>query len=67
MNYDAVMLDILKEIFSMGEHSKNRWYCFTMDIKENCCHLSRFMLISISVLRHFQIVGNKYKDFSSVS
>lgn len=35
MGYDSVMLDILKEIFSMGEDSKNRWYCFTMDIKEN--------------------------------
>lgn len=35
MSYDAVMLDILKEIFSMDEDSKTRWYCFTMDIKEN--------------------------------
>lgn len=35
MSYDSVMLEILKEIFSMGEDSKNRWNGFTMDIKEN--------------------------------
>lgn len=66
MSYDSVMLDILKEIFSWVKKAKTDIIVLLWILK-NICHLSNVMLILISVLRHFKIVGNKYKDFSSVS